>query len=109
VALEPVPDPPARLSAPAQPRFTCPVCGRSSSCRQDWTEGYCGACRAFTGEPQRTGLLALLVFEHGAVRLLPDNDLVTERGVITDHPGPGATREEPGDDAMWWSPGGMPV
>lgn len=31
--------------------FVCPRCGRSSANPNDEREGYCGACRDWTGEP----------------------------------------------------------
>lgn len=32
-------------------RFTCPVCGASSSHPDDLKNGYCGRCHEFTAEP----------------------------------------------------------
>lgn len=37
------------LPAPRQ-GFTCPVCTRTSYHPKDLAEGYCGACKTFTGE-----------------------------------------------------------
>lgn len=34
------------------PCFTCPRCGRDSWHPEDAVNGYCGACHAFTADPQ---------------------------------------------------------
>jgi hypothetical protein len=42
----------AFVEPPDPPSFTCPRCGRTSHNPADVAEGYCGACHAFTREPE---------------------------------------------------------
>ena len=84
--------------------FTCPRCGRTSQHPEDQRQGYCGACRDWTGTPAGLTPEGVASWRETQLAVLARRAVVQSPGVIVASPQDAPEAWEPDfDSAQWFS------